>query len=282
VKIIEVFLSTLGHLLSWIAKESKFSPKNMLQNKGDYALDFGCGERGYLPELAERYSYVIGMDMCHDYPEAYSLKRAKALVRKGSLNNVDLVLADCHNPPFRDGIFDFIVCTHVLEHLMRPEEALREVNRILRLGGRIFIAVPSLSEIFSSSFSSNPVIQWGKILLTRALDDILYKRCKPLLPRIFFKEIHPKIRLRTFIPRQYYAKLWYKKYINIEEYAVKFLRKELVDPHHKHWFLPKEWINIVETSGLKIMESRGICNVYMIAMKTDNETHNRDGRYAKS
>src|SRR5258706_1884625 len=44
--------------------------------------------------------------------------------------------------PFADGAFQIVVMKHVLEHTPDPRAALREVRRVLRPGGGLFIAVP--------------------------------------------------------------------------------------------------------------------------------------------
>jgi 2-polyprenyl-3-methyl-5-hydroxy-6-metoxy-1,4-benzoquinol methylase len=47
--------------------------------------------------------------------------------------------------PFADGSFDAVTCISVLEHVDDPKRAIMEMARILRTGGRAFIAVPELS-----------------------------------------------------------------------------------------------------------------------------------------
>lgn len=47
-----------------------------------------------------------------------------------------------HELPFDDGTFQIVIMKHVLEHTPRPREALREIRRVLRSGGGLFIAVP--------------------------------------------------------------------------------------------------------------------------------------------
>lgn len=44
--------------------------------------------------------------------------------------------------PFADGEFALVTMKHVLEHTPKPREALREVRRVLRPGGGLFIAIP--------------------------------------------------------------------------------------------------------------------------------------------
>lgn len=49
------------------------------------------------------------------------------------------VVADIQALPFRDGAFDFIFCSHVLEHVPDPERACRE---LMRVGKRGYIETP--------------------------------------------------------------------------------------------------------------------------------------------
>jgi SAM-dependent methyltransferase len=41
-----------------------------------------------------------------------------------------------------DGTFDYVVCTEVLEHTLRPWDAVSEIWRILKVGGLLFLSVP--------------------------------------------------------------------------------------------------------------------------------------------
>lgn len=60
------------------------------------------------------------------------------------------VLCDLdHFPyPFRDNVFDLIICEHVLEHLPRLIPVMEELHRIARPGARIKIVAPYFSSIF--------------------------------------------------------------------------------------------------------------------------------------
>jgi len=46
------------------------------------------------------------------------------------------------NDVLLDGAFDYVVCTEVLEHTLRPWNAADEIWRILKVGGLVFITVP--------------------------------------------------------------------------------------------------------------------------------------------
>tara|TARA_B100001750_G_C15463398_1_gene575649 strand:- start:758 stop:1534 length:777 start_codon:yes stop_codon:yes gene_type:complete len=43
---------------------------------------------------------------------------------------------------FEDNSFDFIICSHVLEHVKNPDLALKEIFRILKKGGKSILMVP--------------------------------------------------------------------------------------------------------------------------------------------
>jgi SAM-dependent methyltransferase len=59
------------------------------------------------------------------------------------------LLADAEGSiPLRDNSFQTVLCTEMLEHLLHPELALREIRRVLRPGGLLIGSVPSRSWIW--------------------------------------------------------------------------------------------------------------------------------------
>jgi SAM-dependent methyltransferase len=67
--------------------------------------------------------------------------------------NIRYVTADLNNPramcklditslPFGDDRFDYVLCSHVLEHVSDDRNAMREIWRVLRPGGRAILQVP--------------------------------------------------------------------------------------------------------------------------------------------
>lgn len=59
---------------------------------------------------------------------------------------VDIV-GDAHSMPFKDGEFDVVLCTEVLEHLHTPEKAIAEMYRVLKINGTLILSTRFLFPI---------------------------------------------------------------------------------------------------------------------------------------
>jgi SAM-dependent methyltransferase len=92
---------------------------------GSRVLDAGAGDAPYRPLFAH-CSYVT-----QDWPESVHAGGARA----------DIV-ADLHRLPAGVGDFDFVVCTEVIEHVVKPERVLAELARVTRPGGGLLLTVP--------------------------------------------------------------------------------------------------------------------------------------------
>lgn len=45
--------------------------------------------------------------------------------------------------PFADSSFDLVICNHALEHIAPADDALREIGRVLKPRGRLYVSVPN-------------------------------------------------------------------------------------------------------------------------------------------
>ena len=91
------------------------------------------------------------------------------------------IIADAHHLPFRPQSFRLVMCTHVLEHLKSPREALREFNRV---GEHVAITVPhkwcpnnNRNLTHKWSFTDS----WFHSLGYRAIVNVTYRRFGPIL-----------------------------------------------------------------------------------------------------
>lgn len=88
-------------------------------------LDVGCGTKPYR-SLFEVSEYV-GLEI--DSPVA----RQRGVA--------DVFYAG-REFPFESASFDTVLCNQVLEHVFNPDEFLREIERVLRPGGKLLLTVP--------------------------------------------------------------------------------------------------------------------------------------------
>lgn len=54
------------------------------------------------------------------------------------------VVGDIHNIPLKDESIDAIICSSVLEHVKNPIVAVKEMRRVLKNGGKLFVYIPSI------------------------------------------------------------------------------------------------------------------------------------------
>lgn len=117
--------------------------KNLDPEKGDIILDVGCGDGYYLYLLSNLGLKLRLAGVDSDKKALISAKRN--LVGK----NITLVHGDLMTKlPFKNGLFDKVVMSEVLEHLPDDAKGLKEVKRILKPNGIIVISVPNANYPF--------------------------------------------------------------------------------------------------------------------------------------
>lgn len=82
------------------------------------------------------------------------LKSRKPLIARARLVSTDFVerkttdvKADVGHLPIREGLCDLVLCENVLEHVSEPMPAAKELWRVLRLGGDLFVVTPFMFPI---------------------------------------------------------------------------------------------------------------------------------------
>ena len=59
-------------------------------------------------------------------------------------NNLISAVASAEQMPFRDGIFDLVICTQMIEYTPHPLMVIREIHRVLRPGGVLLLSAPTI------------------------------------------------------------------------------------------------------------------------------------------
>ena len=107
------------------------------RNETARVLDCGCGTGRLTVLLAERLgegSSVTGLDIT---PEM--IDRARQIRRAPGGRTIDFRVGDCHNLPFDNEAFDWVVVLESFPHFCDPRGAVSEFYRVLKDGGRVAI-----------------------------------------------------------------------------------------------------------------------------------------------
>jgi len=112
---------------------------------GETVLDAGCGEGVLSWYLAERGAKVTAMDISKP-----NIENARDfLEKKGVLDRITVMLGDAENLPFPDASFDWVVSSHVLEHLPDFDKGLAEIRRVAKK--RAIVALPTCLNLAAAS-----------------------------------------------------------------------------------------------------------------------------------
>ena len=96
---------------------------------GADVLEVGCGQGHLTKALAERGINVVGTDA---NPQAEEVA-ATPLVRCMRAESLD----------FDDESFDYVVSVHAIEHIPQLPDAMAEITRVLRPGGKAIFIYPA-------------------------------------------------------------------------------------------------------------------------------------------
>jgi ubiquinone/menaquinone biosynthesis C-methylase UbiE len=114
-------------------------------------LEVACGRGGFASELARAGACVTGCDFSF---VAVSIAETK-LRAADKRPPVTFLQGDAQNLPFADDSFDLVISCETIEHIPDAPRALREMRRVSRPGGKLFLTTPNyanfmgLYEIYS-------------------------------------------------------------------------------------------------------------------------------------
>ena len=106
-------------------------------------LDLGCGMGGFLAGLRE-----LGAGDAHVVPSDVSLESLGHCRERGF---GDGVLSSGYALPFADDSFDLVCMFDAIEHIPDDARVMREVARVLRPGGHVFVSVPAYQFLYANN-----------------------------------------------------------------------------------------------------------------------------------
>jgi ubiquinone/menaquinone biosynthesis C-methylase UbiE len=109
-----------------------YSCLNELNHDSAFMLDVGCGTGSLLKLAASKNKSIrlAGLDM------SYSLIKS---IRSKFMNEITFKVGDANCMPFGDEQFDVVTATHVLHHIAKPVNVLKEMKRVTKDGGVVFV-----------------------------------------------------------------------------------------------------------------------------------------------
>jgi SAM-dependent methyltransferase len=154
-------------------------------NPGGRALDVGCGVGQVVARLQTAGFEAYGVDVSEP-----NIERARNVSSRCQLY-------DGRKLPFPDQHFDSVGALNVLEHVEAPEDFLRELIRVVRIGGRLVISSPNFFRVFGfrdyhprMRGIANKWSNWRRIQATRKLmrtapNEVRFERMVPIVKEPF-------------------------------------------------------------------------------------------------
>lgn len=151
-------------------------------------LDLGSGNGYFIFDVLKHYPKqditFIGLDIAEP-----NIERLNYWAKEEHLDNIIGLLGEAENLPFADGIFDFVICSEVIEHLFNPEQAIKHMYRSLKKGGRLFITTPA-----------RPVTDFWNTLFWVPVKIVRFLKRKPS-PELAYDQPLDRKKLRNYLTK---------------------------------------------------------------------------------
>ncbi len=127
----ELFHHHPRKVVRWVEHHRVSAVLKLLKVQSEHrVLEIGCGAGNVLARIVARERHAL------DLSRAMVARAGKAL---GEASQV--LLGNAEELPYRNNVFDRVVCTSVLTHVYRPQLVLSEAYRVLKPGGRMVVSV---------------------------------------------------------------------------------------------------------------------------------------------
>jgi 2-polyprenyl-3-methyl-5-hydroxy-6-metoxy-1,4-benzoquinol methylase len=123
-------------LFSSVLNHKKYR-KIVGNSKAGKILDIGCGN-GSLLSLFKRENWVV---------HGVEISKTRFESAKKELPLESIYNCTVEEAKFESNYFDVVVLNHVLEHIADPNDSLKEINRVLKPSGLLYLSVPNISSL---------------------------------------------------------------------------------------------------------------------------------------
>ena len=231
-------LQRFENLTYW---ETRTLPRNAV------ILDEGCGFGAEIARIASNHEgFVVGNDI-----DPQSLRVAKKLIKIKchSSGNVDFVLGDSAQLPFRESQFDYVLSTCVLEHIRKRSTALNEAYRVLKSEGCAIFTLDTYLRCIRRALRG-----YRNYVLTLFRSDLRKKDYEARVLRWSKRKIIARSRSDPKIPLNLFSKI--KNGVNKTSFIVFPIRHGEFDNSIEEFVanLPSSWVNLISASPFKRLE----------------------------
>jgi len=133
-------------------RERDFKIKNWYGGIADFInslpaskiLDIGCGPGFLLSALEARH-------------EKYGLEISNVCIEyvKANFPDIAVINSNLGQETFKESYFDVVVSYHVLEHMLYPMDLMRNIGRVLKVGGTLIVGTPNIECFSARRFKGN-------------------------------------------------------------------------------------------------------------------------------
>lgn len=113
---------------------------------GKRVLEIGCGRGDFTCWLARqpnRPAEIVAADFA-----ATALRKGRAFANEHGLSGITWEEQDIQRIRHPDASFDTVISCETIEHVPDPRQALRELGRVLKPGGRLFLTTPNYLGVY--------------------------------------------------------------------------------------------------------------------------------------
>lgn len=109
---------------------------------GTRVLEIGCGRGGFACWLASQPQHRPTKIIAADFAET-AISKGRQFAANQGLTEITWKVCDIQNITYPDASFDTVISCETIEHVPDPQRALRELARVLKPGGRLFLTTPN-------------------------------------------------------------------------------------------------------------------------------------------
>ncbi len=102
---------------------------------------------GYLLEVGSGLGHLVAQLECSFKTTATDINWWALEQSSGIARATDHIASSANLLPYKDGAFDVIIIKHVVEHLVEPDAALKEIYRVTAPGGIVLLSTPNLDSL---------------------------------------------------------------------------------------------------------------------------------------